>query len=335
MTHSTGIPVSDELHAAFAGGRATARFFKVSIRNDVLALDGTEDAKGDARGDFSGIQPLLQPKLPCYILYRLDHANDNNQQGWIVIAYSPDGSSVKDRMTYAASRDNLKKMLGYSNFKDELFGSEQSDITWEAYEEHIKRSHDHSSMLTDSERLYAAEAQMEVAQGPSKEYVHSVKFPLAQNARAALASMAASTVNFVQLFVDAEKETIELSNSSTVDVSALASLISENEPRFSVWRWSGGEDSVVFIYSCPDSSKVKLKMLYSTVKAVAVGAIEEAGVKINKKLEVQAPSKELTEEALRTELQSNAAAAAQGEQKFDKPSRPGAKGGRRLIRTQK
>jgi hypothetical protein len=40
----------------------------------------------------------------------------------------------------------------------------------------------------------------------------------------------------------------------------------------------------VFIYSCPLSSKIKAKMLYSSVKAAATGNAEDCGVKIEKKV---------------------------------------------------
>ena len=44
---------------------------------------------------------------------------------WILLAYTPDGSKVRDRMLYASTRDTLKKELGRSYFVDELYGSEK------------------------------------------------------------------------------------------------------------------------------------------------------------------------------------------------------------------
>lgn len=41
---------------------------------------------------------------------------------------------------------------------------------------------------------------------------------------------------------------------------------------------------LVFIYSSSDDAPIKLKMLYSTVKAVANGAAEDQGLKIDKKV---------------------------------------------------
>jgi len=44
---------------------------------------------------------------------------------WMLIAYVPDGSTVKDRMLYASTRDSLKKQLGKSYFVNtDLYGTD-------------------------------------------------------------------------------------------------------------------------------------------------------------------------------------------------------------------
>ncbi len=57
----------------------------------------------------------------------------------------------------------------------------------------------------------------------------------------------------------------------------------------------------MFVYYCPASSKVKQKMLYSTVKAAVTSAAERAGVKFSKRLELTDAS-EITPAALLDEL---------------------------------
>jgi twinfilin-like protein len=82
----------------------------------------------------------------------------------------------------------------------------------------------------------------------------------------------------------------------------------------------------VFVYSCTNDSPIKLKMLYSTVKAVAIGTSEEQGLKIDKKLEISDPS-EITEEAL---LELLHPPSEDKKQTFVRPSRPG-RGNARLT----
>lgn len=40
------------------------------------------------------VLPLLEDDVPCYILYRLDSSNNQGHE-WILLAYSPDKSSVR------------------------------------------------------------------------------------------------------------------------------------------------------------------------------------------------------------------------------------------------
>ena len=100
MSHQTGISPSPELKEAFHADRP-ARVLRVSIRDSLLAVTGSEDANAaDWRDDFPLIQPLLEPKTPSFVLFRFDDGR------WLFVAYCPDGSAVRDRMMYAATRDS-------------------------------------------------------------------------------------------------------------------------------------------------------------------------------------------------------------------------------------
>jgi len=250
---------------------------------------------------------------------------------WVLIAFVPDGSSVRERMLYASSRDNLRKQLGYNYFGEDLYGSQPDEMTYTAFEEFRKRKIVDNSILTASEIQYRREATAEIAVGTSTEYVHSVKFPMSTSAVAQLRGLTSGSVNFVQLLVDPVKETIELGTSKSTDLNGLRSAIPNNEPRFSLFRWDHSHEgtnhkSIVFVYSCTNDSPIKLKMLYSTVKAVAIGTSEEQGLKIDKKLEISEPS-EITEEAL---LELLHPPSEDKKQTFVRPSRPG-RGNARLT----
>ena len=128
--------------------------------------------------------------------------------------------------------------------------------------------------------------------------------------------------------------------SGTCEINDLKQAIPSDSPSFTLFRWKHSfdgtaQDSYVFIYCCPMAAKVKLKMLYSTVNKAAIGAIEQAGVKIAKKVEIESPS-ELSEEDLMTELHPMPRASSSqkltGPNKFSKPMRPG-KGRPRMTRS--
>jgi len=336
MTHSSQLPVSAQLEDVFATARTKGgvRYIKVVIRDEQLVPDGTESLGSSAEADFGKVASLLKPKTPCYVLYRLDTTNTLGSE-WLLVAYVPDGSSVKDRMLYASTRDSLKKQLGKSYFvSSDLYGTEVSEFTWEAYQDTQIRPTT-AAPLTVTEMQYHHESSQEVHTGHTKEYVHSVRFPLSADAINALNNLATKQHNFVQLSIDGSKETVELVSAKRVNgIAGLKSELPKTEPRFTFFRYTHnfkGEalDSIVFIYSCSDDAPVKSRMLYSSVKAVVTGAAEDARVIVerNGKIEI-ADVDEITEEFIMESLHP----AVEVKKGFARPMRPG-KGGARLIRS--
>jgi twinfilin-like protein len=77
--------------------------------------------------------------------------------------------------------------------------------------------------------------------------------------------------------------------------AALPSIISPNEPRYTFYRYEEvpgqNETPIVFIYTCPNASKIKERMLYSTTRGFVVSFAEkECGVEIAKKVFLSDPN---------------------------------------------
>ena len=67
----------------------------------------------------------------------------------------------------------------------------------------------------------------------------------------------------------------------------LSSSISSEEPRFSFFRFESDNVSkaIIFIYTCPSSSRIKERMLYASSKSAILAAVQEqAGLKVDKKV---------------------------------------------------
>ena len=305
MTHSTVFPVHKELNQAFGDARrdGNVRAIEIFIEDETIVMGRTlPDAGGGLESDYGKVLAWLEPKKPAYVIVRLESRNDLGHE-WLLLSYVPDGSPVKARMLYASTRDTLKKALGRSYFHSELYGSTPEDVSFHAYEEHMSKPASAHVALTSSERAAASEASLEVAQGPSGEYVHGVKFPLTPGARQAVEDFAAKAVNWLQLGVAVATETVELiTTSQAVFARELGGEIPKDVPRFSLFRFDhehagAAVSSVVFIYSCPTGAKIKEKMMYSTVKAVVIDVCEKAGVSVATKVEID-DGDELTEEFL-------------------------------------
>ena len=108
-------------------------------------------------------------------------------------------------------------------------------------------------------------------------------------------------------------------------VADLMSAMSTSEPRFTFYRFAhthnGQELSpVLFVYTCPTvpNRSIKHRMMYALMKKAVLSAAENAGLKVEKKFEVDDPS-ELTEQTVLDDLHPKAIAR----QGFARPKRPG------------
>jgi twinfilin-like protein len=346
MSHSSGITVSHELLEKFADAREhnNVRWIKavIDMDNELVNFVTSGPMGASIEADFGAVQGHLQPKEPCYILFRLEdstNSSSSNPQRWLMMTYAPDIALIKAKMLIASTRDNAKKMLGLNYFAMEMYAATKEEMSYAEYDS-ILNSKKIDAPMTASEVVLKQEARMEIHSGVSREYVHSVQFPMDKAALSACEQVMAGSLTVVQLQVDPEKETIDFVKSGSCDVHDLAAAIPSDAPSFTLFRWrhnhdGGVHDAVVFIYCCPMSAKVKLKMLYSTVNKAAIGAIEETGLKITKKVEVESPS-EITEKDLLLELHpetsKNANKKLGQEAKFSKPMRPG-KGRARMTRS--
>jgi hypothetical protein len=74
MSHSSNIPVSKQLDSVWGDARTNGdvRFIKIVIQGDQLVDTHVQKLTSSFDNDYKAIEQHLQPKLPCYVLFRLD-----------------------------------------------------------------------------------------------------------------------------------------------------------------------------------------------------------------------------------------------------------------------
>jgi len=118
---------------------------------------------------------------------------------------------------------------------------------------------------------------------------HSVATPLSDDTMAALTKLKDGSATYVQLLVDKESQKVNAADVKSVgSLTELQNSIHTSEPRFYVYKQSGTSSSFVFIYSCPDKSPPKLRMLYSTSKTSVADQIAAFGITLaSKRIEIR------------------------------------------------
>ncbi|KAG2202383.1 hypothetical protein INT47_008854 [Mucor saturninus] len=325
MSHQSGIQVSEELSKLFADAvsSGSSRIIRVSIEHESLVPNGTLAVKDGFEEDYkNNIEQYLDTTTPAYIFVRLDEKTSTNEYKWLFLCYVPDHAKVRDKMLYASTRATLTRELGDYRFVDSIYGTEKSEFTWEGYKKHLAHKAAEAPLTRREQELVevkAAEAQtVSDYQGTTtrKSFTPGIAFPLTEKAVEALSHLAKEdrSFNFVSLHLDNEK--IDLDKTAQVSTNELKSTITDNAPRFTFYLYKSSaseKESLVFIYTCPSSSKIRERMLYSSSKAGVITAAEgEASIKIVKKFETSDLS-DLTADYFAEELDTAQESSTVGE----------------------
>uniref|UniRef100_A0A3B3ZPA4 Twinfilin n=1 Tax=Periophthalmus magnuspinnatus TaxID=409849 RepID=A0A3B3ZPA4_9GOBI len=257
--------------------------------------------------------PLLDNQEPSYFLYRLDSQNALGYE-WIFISWSPDQSP---KMLYAATRATVKKEFGGGHVKYELFGTAEEDVCLLGYQHHVMSCSGPAPLTVAEQELQ----RIKITEESAKRALHLLSL---------------KRVNYIQLRLDIEKETIELVHSNPTEIRDLPRRVPKDTPRYHFFLYKhcheGDQlESIVFIYSMPGySCSIKERMLYSSCKSRLLEDVEkDYHLEIAKKLEID-DGDELTEEFLYDEVHPKQHAHKQA---FAKPRGPaGKRGHKRLIR---
>ncbi|XP_076012600.1 twinfilin-2-like isoform X1 [Genypterus blacodes] len=352
MSHQTGIDATFELKDFLARARGGAiRIMKIVIINEELVLESYREPAQSWDKDYDHfLLPLLMPQEPCYILYRLDSQNAHGYE-WIFIAWSPDQSPVRQKMMYAATRATLKKEFGGAHIKDEMFGTVEDDLCFQGYLRHMSSCSSPAPLtaaeqelqrikVTEDERrrLATPRARVTMEFGIDKraQTLQGLAFPLQEEAKRALQQLRQKRINYIQLRLDVDKETIELVHTNPTETHELPYRIPTDSPRyhFFVFKHSHQgqlQEALVFIYSMPGyTCSIKERMLYSSCKNRLLEEVErDYQLEVNKKMEIDSGDG-LTEDFLYEEVHPMEHTLKQA---FAKPRGPGGKrGNKRLIK---
>ncbi|KAI9890792.1 MAG: Twinfilin-1 [Vezdaea aestivalis] len=323
----SGISASKELHEAFNKlvSDSSLRGLLAGIDKEQLVPTTTiPSISSDFSTDIAALKDLVKDNEAAYIILR---RYPNAPDEFVVITYVPDTANVRSKMLVASTRLTLVRELGSDKFRESIFATAKTELTGEglkAHDAHVSQK----APLTEEEQslqsLKAAEAEASTGTSSRSSRVVGVHMPVSQAAQDVLNSFKVGSDTLVQLNIDIINETIGLVGSSKVTADALGTSISNKEPRYSFFKYetkigSGRSTPIIFIFTCPEESKVKERMVYATSRLAVyrIGEIEY-GLNIVKRIEATSPS-EITARYLDEEL------SPQKDEKpsFSRPKRPG------------
>jgi hypothetical protein len=251
-------------------------------------------SKGSEDADWAAIKGVLDEKEPSYVFFQAPRLEGK----WVVVFHCPDSSRVKAKMLYASSINAVKAGFGLEKLtKPDTFRiSKASECSAKDYLAHTKEV-DEEDILTDEERLSSAAAQdSAMSTGGSRvSAVMGVPVKIKDEASDALVKVRDGNVTTVILRLNPETEVLEAVTSGDISLEDVSSQMNKTEPRYIVHNYKHERedkqvDSIVFFYYCPDGAKPKLKMFYSSCKAMIIKICENLSIEVKKSLESSEPS---------------------------------------------
>ncbi|KAF8478603.1 actin depolymerizing protein [Russula ochroleuca] len=275
MSATSGIAVSPELATTFADAVSSknVRFLKISIQNEALVNDASIPPSSTLENDLNRLQSLLDDNIPAYVLVRLD----DPPSAWLAVHYVPDTAKVRDKMIYASTRNSVTKSLGATNFVDTIFATSKEDVTpagYAAHKRHQAAPKPMSAWEKEIADIKAAEREAggtpynaNAARQSPFAFGTSVGLKWSDDVEAAVRNLAEATGDhLVTMTIDPSTETLTLRETTATTADELKNKIPSSDPSFAFFSWSDTalERRIIFIYSCPSTSPVKHRMLYSS-----------------------------------------------------------------------
>ncbi|KAL4164566.1 hypothetical protein KRP22_004431 [Phytophthora ramorum] len=322
--------LSAELERAFADAQSgKLRYVKVSIDDESFVLSGCGPVTPDPRADVAQlVASSLTAEQVAFVLL----CPDTNVAAlrWVLLAFVPEGVSVRDRMLYSSSRDSLKKQLGLNYFSGEFHATELSEVTWESFLE-ARKKQAADAPLSESERLLKEAAMLERDTNVKSSAMGVVPFEITQNVRDKLRLLQDNKFDWIAMKLSEDNESVEVVKSlESVELIDVPDTLDRRSPSFVAYRYrgpvaSGATSALIFMYVCPEDSPVRLKMVYSTCKATVLSvANEELSIKFDYTIEINNPSS--AAEDIRSVLAPPKTEDELKPREFARPAAPGGRG---------
>ncbi|KAI0010221.1 hypothetical protein F4779DRAFT_627309 [Xylariaceae sp. FL0662B] len=334
----SGISASQELVSQFTNLLEDDSQFGllVTITSESLTPVTTlPRSSNDFTSNLSQLTPHLKADEALYVLLR----RYADAPRLVAVTYVPDAAKVRQKMLFASTRLTLVRELGSEHFRETIFATTADELAPAGFDKHDRHA-EVDAPLTEEERTLGEvkRAEAEAGAGTGVREIHlskNMNMPVAADALAALTELGRGEGSgLVMLKINPETEVVELvADASTPStIPELVSTISATEPRFTFFRYAHGQadapgmdgraDAVLFFYTCPASPgmrAIKFRMMYPLMKRAVLAAAEsEAGVRVDRRFEVEDPA-EITEQSVAAELFPHAEAKTA----FRRPKRPG------------
>jgi len=334
MAHRIGVEISDELAKTWSKSQEEKDFGLMEISIDVgknqFVLVSYEKAQSDdVLKDIAG--RLAEKKHQFFVVK--DPLSKTNK--FVLVHYGADLSPVKVRMIFASSRPTLKGHLGGDHFSDDYFLSTKEECTFASFNK--RRNTDLDIDLRRADEMEKDEAMMDgTAIAVTSQVMKALDITVTSDAEKNAKAFASGNVEAAMFSLNPKDQSVLSDDCKESTMKGLASSLPAKHPRYFCFKFTHKDPKKVettstgCVYYCPPKANRNEKFTYSTCKINVLAFLEQAGITIDFKLEIE-DGAELTEKECLNSLYPQRATAEQ----VDLSARPKPPGRKRKGRRKK
>jgi twinfilin-like protein len=283
---AANLQLSSSLISTFEQSQSdNTRWITCTITDVTFEFSTKGKSSGNLEHDLEDVKKVLaSTKDGLMVLVCVDEVSKPKK--WTIVAYVPETCKIKKRMLFASGRADIKTKLGQSYFKGEIHAIEPSDLTVS----NVMRDKTEHEDLPFTFQELALKEDIAASSRPEEhvnETMKTIDFPLTSNMENKIKDFKNGVVDWIECEVtkDEKIECVQSAKIGNIEQS-VTKRVDEKQPRFYLVKRCGTAkgDRTYLVFSCPETSPIRLRMVYSTCKA---SILEQGGIAFDKLLEIR------------------------------------------------
>lgn len=292
--------VADDIVHAFQvlRGEDDVVGFQLEMQGKCLVLKRILRKVHDDSQDFNFLRQVLISTDASIVVFRKTFATPC----WSLLCWLPDPCSVRDKMIFSSSRDDVKNTFGKEYFIDgsDYTASSEIDLDFHTYNLFCShRSGPKDSEFRSAEEVLSSVEGMSFAKRNSATEslaVGVLPFEINEDLLMSLRQFKSTACMMIEMKLDGERMVISRTESifNWGNYHEVMARLPRVEARFILFRVGTNcnevpnscKSHIYFILYCPECCPVDIKMTVSSLKATLFRLVNEQGIHVNESVEI-------------------------------------------------
>jgi hypothetical protein len=259
------VVVEGKLEEGSSGPRPLSLNYVTEIPEAADLVDGVDT-------ELKRSQDMLEPAVPCFLLYRTHNTEHVSGDRWVIVIWSPDAAPVEMRSLQSRGRGLVRRLLAQTYLPQEVLVTVLEEMSTHAMHQALEEE---PSPHTDLENRLEVEKLMSKTSGPPKtSCMPQLSLKTGTSFKTAMDRLKANSSPCLKLTLrdDGGKWTLDGEWSSCRTPSQVAQKVPNDSPAYFVINYGERIIFILWVPWLPETFSSK-KMRYALFKTAALQAV--------------------------------------------------------------